>query len=181
VAGRGEGGESQPRPLQASDPALDVVYPLTYFAGATEEYGAMPLMVKTGDAIEANVQMTAVPSVHLLLTNMDVYKRRGQGLNVMAAQRPFGGVSVPVVALTTMDYGRGVYEVGGLPPGELRLTVNRGGDGERDAHGVRVNAADGETVDLAAKTATSTVSGTVVMTDGSKVETQGEVVLRSGD
>jgi len=71
--------------------------------------------------------------------------------------------------------------VGALPPGELKLTVNRGGNGTWDAHGVRMNAVDGESVDLAANTAACTVSGILVAAPGSKPELLGEIVLRNED
>ena len=164
----------------ASDAMFDVVYPVTFYAGATEDVGAVPLMAKAGDTIEANVQMVAVPSVHVLLTNMDVFKHKGQSLNVFAMQKPFGAASVPVNVSAT-EVGTGVYEVGGLPPGEVRLTVNHGGESEWDSHGIKLNAVEGESVDATAKTATSSVSGVVVSADGSKEEIQGEVVLRSGE
>lgn len=163
-----------------SDPLFDVVYPVTYFAGATDEEGAVPLMAKAGDAIEANVRLIAVPSVHLLLTNLEDVKRKAQSLNVSAMQRPFEAASVPL-NVNAVEISPGVYEVGGLPPGEVRLTVNRGGDAEWDAHGIRVNATDGESVDGNARVATSIVSGTVIAADGSKAEMQGDVALRNGD
>lgn len=169
-----------PEAVTASDAMFDVVYPVTFFAGATEDVGAVPLMAKAGDAIEANVQLMAVPSVHVLLTNMDVFKRKGQNLNVFAVQKPFGATNVPVNVNST-EIGAGVYEVGGLPPGEVRLSVNRGGDSEWDSHGIRLNAVEGESVDATTKTATSSVSGVVVAAEGSKEEIQGEVVLRSAE
>ena len=164
-----------------SDAMFDVVYPTTYFAGATEDYAAAPLMVKAGDGIEANVQLTAVPSVHVLMTNMEAYKRKGQELNVFALQKPFGAASVPLNGTNSTEVSPGVYEVGGLPPGELRLTVSRGGESEWDSRGIRVNAVDGESVDAAARTATSNVSGVVVAASNVKEAVQGEVTLRSGD
>jgi hypothetical protein len=168
-----------PQNAGLNDALFDVVYPVTYFAGATEDYGATPLMAKAGDSIEANVQLIAVPSIHVLMTNMDDFKRGGQNLSVFAVQRPFGATSVPLNVNATEISG-GVYEVGGLPPGEVRLAVNRGGESEWDAHGIRINAVDGESVDATAKTATSNVSGIVVGADGRQEEMEGEVVLRSG-
>jgi hypothetical protein len=160
-----------------SDSMLDVVYPVTYFAGATESEGAVPLIAKPGDAIEANVRLIAMPSIHVLLTNVDNRKRHGQNASVFAVARPFNATTMPLNA-NAMEISPGVFEVAGLPPGEVRLTINRGGDEGWDALGIRVHVADGETVDANAKTATSSVSGVVVPPDGSKEEMQGEVVLR---
>jgi hypothetical protein len=168
-----------PQNAAANDAMFDVVYPVTYFAGATEDYGATPLMAKPGDSIEANVQLIAVPAIHVLMTNMDDFKKGGQNVSVFAVQRPFGATNVPLNVNATEISG-GVYEVGGLPPGEVRLAVNRGGESEWDAHGIRVNAVDGESVDAEAKTATSNVSGIVVGAGGRQEEMEGEVVLRSG-
>ena len=164
---------------QQSDPMFDVLYPITYFAGVTEDYRATPLLAKAGDAIEADVQLAAVPSIHVLLTNMDVYQRRRENPSVTAVQKLFGSTSTPVNSINATEVAPGVYEVGGLPPGDVRLTVARGGDAEGSFHEIRVNAVDGESVDAAAKTATCTVSGVVLAAEGSKAEMQGDVVLRN--
>ena len=166
-----------PSGQNGEDPTFDVVYPFTYFAGATEDAGATPLLAKAGDAIEANVQLTAVPAVHVLLTNMDAYKRRGQNPNVFAVQKPFGAAVVPINNVNSTEIAAGVYEVGGLPPGEVRLSVNSGGESEWDSHGMRLNAVDGERVDATARATTSIVSGVVVLADGSKEEMLGEITL----
>ena len=162
-----------------SDPMFDIVYPLTYFAGTTDDYGAMPLLAKPGDAIEANVQLTAVPAVHVFLTNVDAARRRGEHVSVSAMLRPFGSAGIPVESASLTAVGPKTFEVGALPPGGLKLTVNRGGNGTWDAHAVRLNAVDGESVDLAANTAACTVSGILVAAPGSKPELLGEIVLRN--
>jgi hypothetical protein len=164
---------------QQNDPMFDVLYPITYFAGATEDYRATPLLAKAGDAIEADVQLTALPSIHVLLTNMDVYRGRRENPSVTAVQKLFGATTMPVNSINTTEVAPGVYEVGGLPPGEVRLTVARGSDAEGSFHEIRVNAVEGESVDAVAKAATCTVSGMVVAADGSKGEMQGDVVLRN--
>jgi len=160
-----------------ADPLLDVVYPLTYFAGATEESGAVPLTAKPGDALEANVRLTPVPSVHLLLTNVEEGKgRREEGLSVEAWQTAFESVRMPIVQGAT-EVSPGVWEVGGLPPGEVHVAV-RGGAGETN---VRMNATEGASVDMSARPATSNVSGVVTASDGTRGVARGGVMLSSGE
>lgn len=163
-----------------TDPMLDVVYPFTFFAAATEAEEAVPMVLKAGDEIEANVRLIAVPSIHVLLTGMDEVKRKGSNVSVFGVQKPFDATSLPL-NVNSAEIAPGVYELAGLPPGEVRLMVNREGDQARDAHGIRLNAVDGESVDANSRLATSTVSGTLVPMDGSKSEIQGEVSLRKGD
>jgi carboxypeptidase family protein len=167
-------------PASQTDPVFDVVYPFTFFAAATEAEGAVPLVLKAGDEIEANVRLIAVPSIHVLLTGMEDRKRKGSNVRVFGVQKPFDATSLPL-NVNSAEIAPGVYEVAGLPPGEVRLLVNRGGDEARDAHGIRLNAVDGESVDANSRLATSTVSGTVVPMDGNKSEMQGEAFLRRGD
>jgi protocatechuate 3,4-dioxygenase beta subunit len=165
--------------LPPADPMFDVVYPVTYFAGATESAGAVPLVTKAGDAMEADVRLIAVPSTHILLTNVDRRGRSGPNVAVFAVQRPFGATQVGLT-VTSAELSAGTYEVSGLPPGEVRVMVNRGGEEASDAHGVRVNATEGETVDANSREPSANVSGTVTGADGNKAEMQGEVVLRKG-
>lgn len=47
--------------------ALDVAYPVTYFDGATEEASASPIEIGSGDRVEANVVLHAVPAVRMSL------------------------------------------------------------------------------------------------------------------
>jgi hypothetical protein len=161
------------------DPMFDVVYPVTYFPGATDSAAAVPLMAKAGDAMDANIRMVAVPSIHVLLTNVIGSRRNGQNVGVSAVQQPFGVTQVPL-STTFTEISPGTFEVGGLPPGEVRLMLNRGGDESFDSHGVRVNASEGKTVDANSREAAS-VSGAVVGVDGNKTGMQGTIVLRKGD
>jgi len=165
-----------PEPPQ--DPLFDVVYPVTYFAGATEPEGAAELVAKAGDVLEANVRLIAVPSIHVLLTNVERRgTKNGPSVGVVAIQRPFGATVVPL-GVNSAEISPGTYEVTGLPPGEVRLMINRGEDQVWGTNGVRVNAAEGETVDANTQDATASVSGTVIGVDGNKLDMQGEVVLR---
>jgi Carboxypeptidase regulatory-like domain len=182
---KGDGGDpkaSSVPQLAASqtDPMFDVVYPFTFFAAATQAEAAVPLVVQAGDEIEANMRLIAVPSIHMLLTGMDDRKRKSSNVSVVGVQKPFDATGLPL-NVNSAEIAPGVYEVAGLPPGEVRLMVNREGDEAWAAHGIRLNAVDGESVDGNSRLATSTVSGTVVPMDGNKSEIQGEVFLRKGD
>ena len=50
----------------AVDRTLDVVYPTTYYAGATESDDATPILLRGGDRLEIDIRLTPVPSLHVV-------------------------------------------------------------------------------------------------------------------
>src|SRR5262249_31006366 len=49
------------------DRSLDVVYPVTYYAGATESDEATPIPIRGGDHQELELRLLPVPALHVLL------------------------------------------------------------------------------------------------------------------
>jgi Carboxypeptidase regulatory-like domain len=47
--------------------ALDVAYPVTYFSGSTEDADATPISVGSGERVQADVTLHAVPAIHLTI------------------------------------------------------------------------------------------------------------------
>jgi hypothetical protein len=47
--------------------ALDVAYPVTYYGGVTDEAAVTPIPIASGDRVDADVALHAVPAVHLTL------------------------------------------------------------------------------------------------------------------
>lgn len=57
---------SEPAPVLV-DRSLDVVYPTTYYAGATESEEATPIPIRGGDRQELELRLLPVPAVHVIL------------------------------------------------------------------------------------------------------------------
>jgi hypothetical protein len=53
----------------AVDPALDVVYPVTYYAGATDVDDASPILLRGGDRLDLDLHLVPVPAIHVILHN----------------------------------------------------------------------------------------------------------------
>jgi hypothetical protein len=143
------------------DPSLDVVYPLTFYPGVFNEGSATELDVAAGSQVEANIQMQAVPSVHVFLTNLPVDPENPNGINISATQKVLGSVDLGMgVALNQIAPGE--FEVAGLPPGKITFIVGAGG---QDQHRTfSVNVADGNTIDTAATAGpAANVSGRVIL------------------
>jgi len=51
---------------QGISPSLDVTYPTTYYGGATESEGAIPLPIKGGDHSQVEIHLNPVPALHIL-------------------------------------------------------------------------------------------------------------------
>lgn len=60
---------TRPRSNADQDPgsALDVAYPVTFFTSTTDEASATPILVAAGSREEANLNLHAVPALHLTL------------------------------------------------------------------------------------------------------------------
>jgi len=138
------------------DPVLDVVYPVTFFPGVTDQRAAADLPVPAGSTEEANIQLQAVPAVHLRLTNLPFDQN---GVSIGASQRVGNfqaGIPVVIAQITPEE-----YEVAGLPPGATTLEITRNGEQQQVPRTINADISDNDTLDAAAASSAN-LSGRVI-------------------
>ena len=155
-----------------SNPEPDVVYPITFYPGTTDEREAAELDLSAGGRQEANIQLTPVPAVHLCVVNLPSDPARGVyfGANQSVFGTQIGGV--PSLSFTQISPGE--YEVTGLPPNNVALKIYDG------THERPIQAGVGaiEMLDAAAAAgATATVSGRVIFPPGLSAPDRASVML----
>jgi hypothetical protein len=159
------------RPIGAKDIAptensaerspLDMAYPITYYSGATDSNGATPIVVGAGDRNTADITLSAVPALHLHISDPEA--AQGQGVNVSLNQTIFGDFSAPVNAQVT-NIAPGQVEVAGVAPGQYNMEVELYGNDSDSGGSVREQKVDVQNdVDLSAGSAAAKaqVSGVV--------------------
>ncbi len=102
------------------NPALDVAYPTIFYPDATDSDDAIPIPIRGGERIEANMTLTAQHAVHLQLA-----LARGQegGAGVSIARNIFG--QLEPMPMTVQTNNEGVMEISGVLPGRYEVTVSR--------------------------------------------------------
>src|SRR2546429_104815 len=118
----GNGGPAffAPGPGVASDPLFDVVYPLTFYPGGTDEGSSAGLVLSAGEKQEANITLRAGPATRLRLTAVN--NEAGTSFGVDAGQRVFGTFTLGQGQLS------GVVQLDGKPaPGVMVLLVPKSG------------------------------------------------------
>ncbi|MGB7844775.1 MAG: carboxypeptidase regulatory-like domain-containing protein [Candidatus Acidiferrum sp.] len=177
----GESGQSNSSfvgTLWKPDPALDVVYPITFYPGVKEADAAAELNLTSGDMQVANIQLQAVPAVHIRLTNSPAHAE--SGISIQANQKLFGSLIMPVSSISA-QVAPGEYEVAGLPPGDVTLVVNAGGNKEQHSRTIKANVVGSETLDAAESGALANVSGRVILPAGEAISGHGRVMFFSDD
>ena len=159
------------------DPSLDVVYPITFYPGVTEEQAAGELNLTAGAKVEANVQLQAVPAVHVRVTNLPAGEN---AIQIGANEKLFGTMEMGLGFAST-QISPGEYEVAGLPPGDVKLIVNQGGSQGSSSRTIRANVSEGDTLDGAGTGATANVSGRVIFPAGDTSPARVRVSLVSED
>jgi Carboxypeptidase regulatory-like domain len=161
-----------------SDPTLDVVYPITFYPGVTDERSANEISLSEGETAEANVPLQAVPALHLRLVNLPGNKNGPPALS--AYQRVFGTLPVGM-PFQTAEISPGELELAGLPPGNLTFVVNRGEPGQNERT-IEANVSGGVTLDASKPLPSATVAGRVILPKGSgPVGDAGIMLLKEGD
>ena len=160
------------------NPSLDVVYPLTYYPGVFDQRSATELDLAAGAQVEANIHVQAVPSVHVLLTNLPIDPDNPNGINISATQKALGSVDLGM-SIALAQIAPGEYEVAGLPPGEITFIIGTaGGIRQGPPRTFNVNVADGNTIDTAATAGpAANVSGRVILPPATEHFEQGELTL----
>jgi hypothetical protein len=158
--GGGEPSVSVSGPGVGSDPILDVVYPITFYPGVTDEGSSTGLVLSAGEKEEANITLDTVASTHLRLTGLN--NEGATSFGVGATQRVFGTFTFGLNEIFG-QVAPGEYEVAGLPPGELTLIVTTNKANEWTSRSIEVDSRSQGTVDRAALSATANVAGRVFL------------------
>jgi hypothetical protein len=147
-----------------NDPSLDVVYAITFYPSATDESAATELDLAAGEKREANVQLAAVPSAHIHVTNAPTGANSGVGFSLN--EKIFGNSIGASSRLSYHQTSPGEYEVSGLPPGSSSLSLFEFGvDGSHRVIQASVDAS--ATIDASAvASSTVNVAGQLVFPDG---------------
>jgi carboxypeptidase family protein len=108
---------------QDFDRSLDVVYPTTYYSGATESEDATPILVRGGDRLQFDLHLLPVPALHVLFL-----ERAGQDSFAppMLFKRVFDDLDLPQRQDAQM-VSPGLFEII-TAPGRFRVSVPASGN-----------------------------------------------------
>ena len=164
------------QPLTEQNQNLDVVYPVSFFANASDLAGAAAITLRSGDTEIADLRMRPVPALHLLVKTSVADPGQGEQVQVMQPLAEDSAVPVPV---GFAQVAPGLVEVTGVPPGHLNLGVNtsHGNEWTRRSQSVQVSS-DAE-IDVTQNGSTVVVSGILKMEDASPLPQPARVMLRS--
>jgi hypothetical protein len=151
---------------------FDVLYPVTYYANATDTLAATPIDVKGAERTTADVVLMPMRAVHFkfrcAVCGSDLATTR-------VVQESFGGYEIPVGT----PGGSPVTALGPdgqefiVPPGPAVIRTGM-------SRGVAIDAADGLTVDGQTASVSAQVSGRVLMDDGTKLKEPAGIMFVDG-
>jgi hypothetical protein len=155
----------------AVDRTLDVVYPTTYYAGATESDDATPILLRGGDHLEIDIRLTPVPSLHIIFREQPDGNEYASPLLQKRIfdqlEEPQGGVVQPVSA--------GVFEIATAPG---KYAVRLSGPTETSRISEVDLSQDRQEVDASSGEALSNIVGTVHMVGDEALPKDVFMVLR---
>lgn len=113
-------------------PALDVVYPVTYYNGATEADRATAIGVKGGDRLQFEMHLNPTPSLHLILRVPTDEQGQQTSFTMPTLQkRVFDSVQF-VQTEGMQPVSPGVYEVSGVAPGRYTVRAQNSSSGQME-------------------------------------------------
>jgi 5-hydroxyisourate hydrolase-like protein (transthyretin family) len=156
--------------------ALDVAYPVTYYDGAMDESMAVPISVKSGERVEADVALHAVPALHLSAPLAGQSGGRRQWPTTTMRQtilgnEQFGGQFVR----QSVDAKSGEIEFSGVAPGHYMVME---GNPPRE---MEFDATGNQQLDLSAGVPTFDVTIRARMADGSPLPLPLALILFAGN
>jgi hypothetical protein len=130
----------RPQPA-AVNTALDVAYPNTFYPNATDSEDAVPIPIRGGERIEANMTLNAQ---HAMRLQLHFSRSRDEGIGVSMAQNVFGQLEQMPTSMQVSNEGDA--EISGVLPGQYEVTVTHsGGHSAPISDHFTANIADGAT------------------------------------
>jgi hypothetical protein len=116
------------------NPALDVTYPSIFYPDATDSDDAIPIPIRGGERVEANMTLNAQHAVHLQLP---LARSQEGGAGVSIARNIFG--QLEPMPMTVQTNNEGAMEISGVVPGRYEVTVTHS-DGQSSAESTHFTA-----------------------------------------
>ncbi len=157
------------------DRSLDVAYPVTYYPDVTDVDSALPIPIRGGERVQADLHLNPVPSLRLLFRVPDP---GNNGFPVpQFGQRAFEGYT-HFQTDATRGVSPGLVEVTGIPAGRYDVRLVGPGQGLQMS-GVEITK-DGEEIDLSRSDAFSSVKVSIQIPEEPTLPPRLAVGLRSG-
>jgi len=175
--GRVPGVPVKPPDATGIDRALDVTYPVTYYADVAETDNATPIPIRGGERVPVDFHLNPVPSLRLLF-RVPTSPNNGF-LMPQLEQSTFDG-STYVQSDGAHPVSPGLVEITGVPAGRYNVHIfGQGDQSEIQMNGVDV-AKDGEEIDTSKGEALSTVKVVAQIQGETALPARLAVGLRSG-
>jgi hypothetical protein len=160
--------QGNPLPVdQQPRAALDVAYPMTFYANATDSDAATPIALQAGDHQQINVSLHAVPAIHIQMRLPGTGGSRRGFIMPQITRDVFGSEQpLPLSGVSVMGSHNGpmVADIGGLPPGHYGLE-RFDSEGDERSHGT-IDITSDQAIDLPPAASTVSVTGKVAMAAG---------------
>jgi uncharacterized surface anchored protein len=155
--------------------SLDVAFQVTYFGDVLDESAAQPISITSGDHVQADVVLHAVPAVHMTVpASVSVANQDGFAARPSLTQTVFGvQLSSVFPEMESGSPGGGLMEFSGIAPGHY--SVSQG----TPPRVTEVDAMGSQQVDLSTGVPTFGVDMKIEMADGSAPPQSLQIVLAS--
>ena len=164
--------EGAPRLTQV-DPALDVVYPTTFYGDVTEAEDATPIPVRGGDRLQADIHLTPAPSLHLTVH----VPQDNEQIRFPTLQKPtFDGLEQfeqPMI----QNVAPGVFEMSGIAAGRYVMRMPDSTTG-RMKEPSEINLSGGGELDVSSANRTAKIKATVQIEGATRLPAQLWIGLR---
>jgi hypothetical protein len=160
---------SSGKPAGEINTALDVAYPVTYYASTTEESSATPIVLSGGSREVADISLHAVPALHL---SIPTARKQNGSIARPELQQTVFGTSISAESAGFLDaLQTGKVEMRGLAPGHYQLTA---GD---PPHVVDMDISNSQEIEADAGTPAFAVGGMLRLTTGMPVAEEVNITL----
>ena len=158
------------------DPALDVAYPTTYYGDTTETDSAIPIPVRGGDHLEADIHLAPVPALHFIV-HVPESKAPGEYSLPRLEKKMLDGEEQAENA-SIRQVADGVFELSGIAAGRYTVKMNETNGPARESSDVDLTS--GGELDVSSGTVASAVKVTVQIAGATAAPPQTQIGLRSG-
>jgi protocatechuate 3,4-dioxygenase beta subunit len=122
------------------DSTLEVAYPTIFYPDAIDSDNAIPIPIRGGERIEANMTLTAQ---HAMRLHLSLARDQAGGAGVSIARTVFGQMEqIPTSVQTNNE---GVVEISGVLPGRYEVTVTQSDGQSTQSTHFTADIADGAT------------------------------------